>query len=116
MVCKGVVYSDMTDFYEVLFAPFECYDYDRLGVWRSARKMSPQAFMNVVKNYECEALRMESVECKFCGDDSTFLGLSFEPPKNQLLWRPPFLSRWQCDDSSCRYITLVKFPSDRVKN
>lgn len=114
MVCKGTVYGEMTDFYEVLYCPFEVTDFDRLAVWRSVRRLTPQAFMTVVKNYECEALKMEEVECHFCGGYSTFLHLAFEPVLNTLLWRPPFVSKWQCDDPQCRALSMYNFPSNKT--
>lgn len=112
MVCKGTVWAEMTDFYEVLFAPFECTDLDKLGVWRSVRKFTPQAFMRVVKNYECEALKMEP-ECVQCGTSCTFLNLAFEPVTHTMLWRPPFVSKWQCDDPLCRALSVYNFPSNK---
>ena len=112
MVCIGTVWSDMTDFYEVLYAPFECFDLDKLGVWRSVRKLTPKAFMVVVKNYEREALKME-IECVHCGESCTFLHLAFEPVPHTMLWRPPFVSKWQCDDPMCRAINVYNFPSNK---
>ncbi len=113
--CRATYTSDMTNFYEVLYAPIECNDPDNLGTWRAVRKMSPAAFMEKLKSLEKEA--MQTVRgCQFCSNEATFIGLGFElSTQRPRLWKcSPFYSRHQCNDPHCRAIALYNF-SNRTK-